>query len=546
MPNSLLTGVSGLISHQRLLDVVGHNIANVNTHGFKTQRILFADSLYESISPASGGNEGGSGGTNPAQVGGGVKVSQTDRKFTQGPIENTGEALDFALNGDGFFTVTDGVSDSYTRAGAFSLDGDGFLVNPQGLYLKRFSNAGEPNGLDPGFQIPGDDRIQVPIGAPIQGVLTTEIDVTGNLSGAAEPPRAQQLKAATAFSVAGVPSVGADLLNSLDTTVAPFQAGDSIIIEGKTHDGIDVATSLAVDGTTTLQDLIGAIDGAFPGATASLQDGKFVLEAVNTGDSQLSITLRNDPANQGQLSFPTHKAEIITGKGPDTEVTIVKFYDVAGGEHELKLSFEKEGDDEWAMRAILNADEGVVLSGDVAPIIFNDDGNFSSTGDPSITIQVNGIANAQTIAIDFGDPGAARRLTHYDSKSSLVPDSDGSPPGVLTNINVEQDGRVMGIGSNGKIFTIAQLSIAKFRNNKGLFAKAENLFSESTNSGQAEIGSAGAGGRGIIRGSQLESSNVDIALEFTKLIVAQRGFSANARTITVSDEILEELTNIIR
>lgn len=546
MPNSLLTGVSGLISHQRLLDAVGHNIANVNTHGFKTQRILFADALYESISPASGGNESGSGGTNPAQVGGGVKVAQTDRKFSQGSIENTGEALDFAISGDGFFTVTDGTADFFTRAGAFSLDGDGFLVNPQGLYLKRFSSVGEPNGLDPGFQVAGDPRIQVPIGAPIQGVMTTEIDVTGNLSGQAEPPRAQQLIAATPFSVAGAAAAGSDLLNSLDTSSSPYQAGDSIIIEGKTHDGSDVATALAVDGSTTLQDLISAIDAAFPNATASLQNGKFVLEADSTGLSQLSLTLRNDPGNLGQIAFPTHKAEVISGKGPDMEATIVKFYDEAGGEHELKLSFEKHGDDEWEMVAMLNPQEGVVVSGTISPILFGDDGNFSSTGDPSITVQINGIAKAQTIALDFGTPDSARRLTHYDSKSSLVPDSDGSPPGVLNSVTVEQDGRVMGVGSNGEIFTIAQLSIAKFRNNKGLSAEAENLFAETTNSGQPEVGAAGSGGRGVLRGAQLEASNVDMALEFTKLIVAQRGFSANARTITVSDEVLEELTNIIR
>lgn len=546
MPNALFTGVSGLVSHQRLLDIVGHNIANANTHGFKSQRMLFADSLYESISPASSGGDDGAGGINPTQIGGGVKVAQTDRKFSQGTIDNTGNALDFAISGDGFFTVSDGLADFYTRAGAFSLDGDGYLVSPQGYYVQRFSTVGEADGVNPGFQVPGDTRIQVPIGAPIQGVISTGVVVTGNLSASRVPPVAQQLTAATPFQTSGVNATGATLLNNLDTSTSPFQAGDSIIIEGTSHLGADISTTLSVNATTSVQDLVNAIDAAFPDSRASLVDGRFRLEAGETGVSSLAVTLRNDPANVGQIAFPTHKTEAVVGKGPDVESTIVRFYDEAGGEHELKLSFEKRSDDEWAMVASVDAEVGTVISDTVAPILFSDSGNLTSVGDPSITIQVNGFARAQTLSLDFGTSDDARRLTHYDSKSSLVPDSDGSPPGVLTSMKVEQNGNVLGIGSNGKSFAMAQLSIAKFRNNLGLDAEADNLYRETTNSGQAEVGVAGAGGRGNIRGSQLEASNVDMALEFTKLIVAQRGFSANARTITVSDEMLEELTNIIR
>ena len=138
MPNSLLTGVSGLVAHQRLLDVVGNNLANMNTTAFKSQRILFGDLLYETIQPATSSNEGSNGGTNPNQIGGGVKVAGTDRSFGQGALENTGGQFDLAISGGGFFSVTDGNRDYYTRAGAFSLDEQGFLVAPGGFHVKRF------------------------------------------------------------------------------------------------------------------------------------------------------------------------------------------------------------------------------------------------------------------------------------------------------------------------------------------------------------------------------------------------------------------------
>lgn len=546
MPNSLLTGVSGLVSHQRMLDIVGHNIANANTHGFKSQRILFADSLYESVSPASSGGDEGTGGINPTQIGGGVKIASTDRKFTQGTIDNTGNALDFAFSGDGFFTVSDGTSQFYTRAGAFSLDGDGFLVSPQGMYVQRFSSVGEPEGTTPGFQVPGDNRIQVPIGAPIQGVITEEMVVTGNLDASAEPPRAQQLTAANPFTAGGANASTATLLNDLDTSTAPFQAGDQILVTGLTHLGADVNASVPVDGTSTIQDLLNAIDAAYPDSSVALVDGRLQMTANDTGSSQLSITLRNETTNQGEIAFPTHRTDVLTGKGPDVQTTLVRFYDEAGGEHEMKLSFEKRTDDEWALVASVDPDSGTMVDAEISPIEFSDSGILTNVGDPSVTVQIAGIARPQTIALSFGDADDARRLTHFDTKASLTPDSDGSAPGVLTGMKVEQNGAVLGIASNGKTFDLAQLSIALFRNNQGLDAEADNLYRETTNSGQAEIGFAGAGGRGIIRGSQLEASNVDMALEFTKLIIAQRGYSANARTITVSDEMLEELTNIIR
>ena len=550
MPNSLLTGVSGLLAHQRLLDIVGHNIANMNTTAFKGQRILFADLLYETIRPATSSGDGNQGGTNPNQIGSGVKAAITDRNFSQGALESTGGDFDFALTGPGFFTLSGPNGDLYTRAGAFSLDEQGYLVAPGGLHVKRFTSAGEPDGVNPGFQVQGDQRIRVPLGAPVEGVITSSINVTGNLNAKTGPAVAQLIQTNAPLEVGGAVATGATLLNSLDSVAVPYADGDVIYIEGMQHDGAaQVFSPFTVTSTSTVQDLIDAIDAEFPSSTAQLIQGNIVLESDIAGESAMAFSLRNDSTNNvgDGIDFGQHQLLTeVEGENAGTGAAIVTVYDVQGGPHELTLKFEKQTDDIWEMKAILDPDEGILIDDTIENIAFNDSGLLVSSATPSITMQINGIAIPHTITFDFGDPTSSTRLSHFNATSSLTASADGSAPGELTNVQVESNGEIKGVASNGKVFTLAQLAITSFSNTKGLVGQGDNLYKQSLNSGQPDVGEAGSGGRGVIQGGQLESSNVDVASEFTKLIVAQRGFSANARTITISSEVLEELTNIIR
>lgn len=549
MPNSLLTGVSGLLAHQRLLDVVGHNIANMNTTAFKSQRILFSDLLYETIKPATSSNDGSSGGTNPNQIGGGVKAALTDRNFGQGSLESTGGEYDFALSGPGFFTVFDAAKTQYTRAGTFSLDEEGYMVAPGGMYVERFSSAGEPDGISPGFQIPGDQRIHIPLGSSVEGVVSTKVNVAGNLKGDVDSPSAQQISTATPFTVLGADATPANLLNSLDTVIDPYAVGDKIVIEGSTTDGsTQIFTDFVVGAGSTIQDLLDQVNTIYPGSTATLSGGKIVLTANDTGRSVLNINMRNDGANAGTgIDLSAHQFEVETeGTAAGTAVTLVTVYDAQGGSHELTLKFQKESDDVWSMRVGLDENEGVMLDDTIESLLFNDSGALISTANPTVTMQLNGIAVPLTLAFDFGGSAISGKLTNFNSESTVNSTGDGSPPGVLGGVQVGGDGEIKGIATNGKVFTLAQLSIASFGNTKGLTATGDNRYQQSLNSGEPRRGAAGVGGRGSIFSGQLEASNVDVAAEFTKLIVAQTGYNANARTITVSQELLEELTNIIR
>src|SRR5713226_330040 len=225
---ALYTGVSGLRAHQEMLNVVGNNLANINTTGFKSQRADFADLLYQTLRPAGSTSSTSAGGTNPVQVGFGVQVEAIDQNFSQGSLQATRIDLDLALEGAGFFIVNNGQF-FYTRAGAFSKDANNFLVDPAtGAFVQRFGNIGEGTGGLPAFQVPGDNRIRLPFGTGIPAKATTTVTLQGNLSANAVGPLAQTLTSSQPFMSGGVPATGATLLNALSDNTTPYVAGDSI------------------------------------------------------------------------------------------------------------------------------------------------------------------------------------------------------------------------------------------------------------------------------------------------------------------------------
>jgi flagellar hook protein FlgE len=160
MANSLLTGISGLRGHQKMLEVVGNNLANLNTTSFKASRVLFSDLMYELQRGASSTSNGLLGSVNAVQIGTGSRVSQVSKDFQQGNLEASGKPLDLAVDGSGLFVTKSGNNTYFTRAGAFSLDQEGYLSDPAtGNLVQRFGALGEPDGVNPSFQTSGDSRI---------------------------------------------------------------------------------------------------------------------------------------------------------------------------------------------------------------------------------------------------------------------------------------------------------------------------------------------------------------------------------------------------
>lgn len=490
MANSLLTGISGLRGHQKMLEVVGNNLANLNTTSFKASRVLFSDLMYELQRGASSTSTGLLGSVNAVQISTGSRVSQVAKDFQQGNLEASGKPLDLAVDGSGFFVTKAGNNTYFTRGGAFSLDQDGYLSDPaSGNLVQRFGTKGEPDGINPSFQTPGDTRIYIPLGTSIAGKATQRISLSGNLSSQAIGPVAQRISKATAFLVGGVPATSTTKLTELDGYTGGYLPGDIIEINGQKKDGsLPDITELVINPVdpvlpgdppvTTIGDLIATLNTAFPGSTV-------------------------------------------------------------------------QPDGSWNMNATIGAEDGVIVDGQVNGLTFLDDGTFAQAsgigvGDSNIEVQFVGQSSSQTMDLDFGEPGTISGLGQLGTASAIEVSQDGFSPGGLSAVHIDADGSVFGLASNGLQIGMGQLAVASFRNNDGLISTGGNYFQASLASGDPEIGTALTGSRGALRSGQLEGSNVDLALEFTRLIIAQRGFSANARTITVTDRVLEELTNIIR
>jgi flagellar hook protein FlgE len=408
MMRSMFSGVSGLRSHQTMMDVVGNNIANVNTAGFKSAQITFGEAMAQTLQgPAGAGVD--SGGTNPLQIGLGVRVSSIDGVFTQGATQITGRPTDIAIQGDGFFILQQEGERVYTRAGSFRWDESGNLVAPGGNFVMGWL---------------ADDY----------GDVQTQ------------------------------------------TAVTP----------------INLPLSQVID-------------------------------PVETSVVQLGGNLSSDSAIG------------------DIHTTSIVVYDSLGDPQELLVEFEKTAAGAWDVRASMN---GTTLTLDSTSVTFDADGRLSSTG----TIAVSGYTppGANPLAIDLVLDGNSPLVQFGGAATAESIDQNGNAIGFLTDFSIAGNGTISGQFSNGETKVLAMIATATFNNPSGLIRSGETRFEASVNSGQPLVGEPGNGNRGLVASGALEMSNVDLAQEFTNLIIAQRGFQANSRVITASDEVLADLVNLKR
>ena len=287
MSFALSAGVTGLQAHQKMLDVAGNNLANVNTTAFKSSRITFAELLSETIKKASAPTAT-VGGTNPQQMGSGVGVASISPNMAQGNIVNTGNPLDLALGGEGYFVLNDGSQNLYTRAGAFGVDAQKNLIDPAtGYRVQRTGNVGEPD-----FQDSESDDIEVPYGVTLQANATSSITVEGNLSQDAtfDSPQAQVLASDITYTTGSGSTVatGDTELDDLDQFSGTWSGDATITVEGYDHDGADLTDGTpltVVADTTTLNDLISHINTVLGGSgmMAVLSNGRIKITDDTSG-----------------------------------------------------------------------------------------------------------------------------------------------------------------------------------------------------------------------------------------------------------------------
>ncbi len=551
MMRSMFSGVSGLRNHQTRMDVIGNNIANVNTNGYKSSRVTFQDMLSQTLKSGTAPNTTGTGGSNPSQVGLGMVVGSIDTLQTQGNLQSTGKSTDMALQGDGFFVLSNdnGSTYRYSRDGAFDLNQNGDLVNAANGYKVQGWSA-ENGSINTTAAV---GPITIRIGAGMVAKATENVSLSGNLNAEGDTATTGTVTSTTTalYSAAGVAAVGTTALQSLtDVAGTNLGVGSSITINGRKN-GVDLdPVTLSVTATTTVNDLMDAIERAYgiydDSATVategvSLAAGLITVSGnLGTVNALTGINIESTGATGFNTAMDTF-TETAAADGESMTATLVA-YDSLGTSHEVNVCFTKTDSNEWTWNADCAdqvASSGLHIGTGVAT--FTSSGAFDQlTGSISMILD-----NGADTPLAFDIDGSS--LTQFSSTSEInVQEQDGYAAGTLEKFSVGSDGLITGIYTNGMTSTLAQMAIARVSNPSGMTREGENLLATSTTSGLATLGVAGSNGRGTISNGVLEMSNVDLAQEFTNMIITQRGFQANAKIITISDDMLSELVNLKR
>ena len=416
MMRSLFAAVSGLKTHQQRMDVIGNNIANVNTVGFKRSRVNFQDLLNQTIRGASRPVAGGRGGTNPMQVGLGVSLGSIDLIMDGSSLQDTGKATDLGIEGDGFFILSDGGRTYYTRVGTFDFGEDGSLVS---------------------------------------------------------------------------------LLNGMR-------------VQGWMPDNPDTLTDIRININES-------------------ESAKATTKMVIGGNLDSRVPIYDD-TNPDQ----TPKSRVLLRH---------TVYDSKGQEYIVTIELTKNDENKWTWELVTvedSAGRDIGAGTQTGVINFNNDGTYQGVDNNTISFEPVG-SDQVNITLDFS------KLTQYGSDhDAAVESQDGYKSGVLDSYTIDQNGNIIGVFSNGVTRILGQIALARFANPAGLLKEGNSLYSITSNSGSPLVGTANSGGFGSIKPGSLEMSNVDLSTEFTDMIITQRGFKANSRVITASDEMLQELVNLKR
>ena len=423
--SSLYTGVSGLAAQGEALGVIGDNIANANTIGFKASRAEFQDIISKSLKGILGGNH----------IGRGVKIGAVNPILVQGNVDATEKVTDLAISGDGYFKVKGSDGESFSRDGSFHFDREGYLVTNDNQKVQGFK-------------------------ADEKGMIINKLD-----------------------------------------------------------------------------------DIKFPRA---------LIPAKATAEVKMDLNLdsRVEPTKKFNMEDPYATSHYSTG---------VELYDSQGNKHLVSFFFNKTADRKWEYKGLVDGkevsggDEGKLAQVVAGTLDFTVDGKLDvqEVTDSSFNFKGGALQN-QKIKMNFGDDistgGKGLDGTKQYGKGSDMISwiQDGAAAGTITGLSFNDEGVLTAVYSNGLAADLAQISLAKFENPEALFKVGNNRLKESRDSGGASMGAPGAAGRGKIYAKSLERSTVDLATEFVNMIQNQRGFQANAKTITTTDELLNEIIQLKR
>ena len=455
MMRSLYSGVAGLKTHQTRMDVIGNNIANVNTTAYKSQSMTFSDLMYQTTQNASGANATtGVGGTNARQIGLGAKTSAIKTSITtQGASQTTNDPFDLMITGDNFFIVSNGSENLFTRDGSFYVDGEGNLCMQS-------------------------------TGYNVMGWLA-ETDASGKTSIKQDTVKSLKVMSAEYQTYAPEATSKAELSGIIDSKDTNITSDDGKLVTLDFYDNLGYKYTakfrIKTDDTNTSD-----TENAFTMELASVTD--------SNGDEVADSTAYASAFSTATLTFNASTGEIKSVSGGSGTASGTTFY-------------------------------------------LNTSSFGASFANQNISIDASTLVN-------YNNNGASTATcTRGDSDG----DGSGRMIGEMSGISIQKDGMIYATYDNGMSRLLGQIATASFANASGLAKEGDNLYSATQNSGEFDgIGVDITVGGGYMNSGVLEMSNVDLSAEFTEMITTQRGFQANSRIITVSDTLLEELTNLKR
>ncbi|MBZ0182647.1 MAG: flagellar hook-basal body complex protein [Melioribacteraceae bacterium] len=542
--NSLFAGVSGLRNHQSMMDVIGNNIANVNTIGYKGSRVTFSDTFNQFVRFGNNPTDL-SGGTNTFQIGLGMKLNSVDRNWNQGTFERTGIVTDLALQGSGLFILENNGERFYSRAGSFVFDADGKLVNPQNGAIVQGKVATSEGVIPPGNNL---EDISIDTNLRLPAVATTNATWGGNLDSTASITRSEEY--VQSGNINSAIAVGDSVTDS--NTIYDSNGNEytlSVTYTKTAADEYDMTYELTdSDGNVVADNGATALAVVFDNTTGDVATvNGAAAAAINIVEPTLGIDFNFDMTEITQTSNSTTVSSTVDDNRDATIVTgTVSIFDSLGNSHTLTVKFTKTSSNNWNWTADIPNSSGT-LSQNSGTISFNSDGSVDSISPnpPVVTFAPTGGAQAENITLNFGSGFEGITQTSADSVLSAL-SQNGSAAASLSNLSIDQYGYIVGVFSNGQSKQLAQIMMATFPNLNGLTSVGENMYTVSANSGNPLIGEPGESTGTTIQSGALEQSNVDLSEEFTRMIVSQRGFQANARVVTTSDNLLQEITNLVR
>lgn len=570
MMRSLYSGVAGLKTHQTRMDVIGNNIANVNTTAYKSSSMTFSELMSQTTQKASGANATtGVGGTNAKQIGLGVKAGAINTAITtQGSAQSTGNPFDIMITGDNFFVVSNGSENFFTRDGSFYVDGAGNLAMTSTGYNVMGWGVDETTG-----NIKQDTVTALRIMSAANMTYPPEATTQANISGILDEndkdvtsangktvnlnffdARGYSYTAKFTFKQSGEPNTNVysmELTKLLDSTGAEIDIS-ALDFGNRTQQKMETKVTLNTDAYMWDGKVLKTKDGTTE--VANLAD-------IFNQDGSL-ITPQDDAAAQKQQKALDAIAKAYGYEGSTDE--FLNLYITSAADPKQQLTMQDLLGNMMADKTtdILPADgstitmEGRYFEG--TTVVFNKDtAKLESVGGSTTNLGINAAfsqlgGNFSDITIDLSE------CTNYDNKGTSTigatsGDLDGPGTGCgrrlgdMIGVFIQKDGMIYASYDNGMTKLLGQIATAAFANASGLEKEGDNLYSATLNSGEFDgIGVDITAGGGYMSPGQLEMSNVDLSSEFTEMITTQRGFQANSRIITVSDTLLEELTNLKR